>query len=378
MKRTGHYAVVAAFCALCAACQLASAQETDISFGGFLETTIGFSQTSSFTVKSIGLNSVLGIGDWLASVDTKFTNSRFDALKLYAAGPLGNVDLNSSLIFNPSTLSFVSWQSGATFTLLDLAVSDVLFVTSPQTSSYNLLTVSMTVNGLSFQGTFKGGICPLCFWEAGLCASWTWPLCEADLQACIQVSDVGFSSLSVSMTGLSLFEDVLGVRAILDTAISFTVDEKTFAPTLRLEPDWAICVDIELLGEISVTNSPFRVDSTLIYGLVGECTLASGVTFAFADSLSEEKNSSVTGKAAYWEVFRVSGPLPSCCDDVGSFEVATYFGGTPPPAGSLFGVGLFTASFDLRLLKSFGVTFDASYPTDGTPWAFSVTFRVFW
>ena len=116
----------------------------------------------------------------------------------------------------------------------------------------------------------------------------------------------------------------------------------------------------------------------LIYGLVGECTLGNGVTFTFAESLSEEKNSSVTGKAEYWEVFRISGPLPSCCDDVGSFEIGTYFGGTPPPPSSLFGVGLFTASFDLRLFNGFGVTFDADYPTNGTGWSFAVTLRVFW
>ena len=377
-RKTHHYAVVAALCALCALCQLSAAQDGEISFAGFFETTIEITQTSSLTVKSIALNSVLSIGDWLASADAKFTDSQFDTLTVYAAGLLGNVTLNSSLVFNPSTLSFVSWQSGASFNLLDLAVSDVLYIASSQTSSYNLLTLSGTVDGLSLQGTFKTGICPLCFWEASLCANWLWTLCDANLQACVQVNDTGFNSLSVAMTGLSLFESVLGIEGLLDASISFTVDEKTFSPTLRFVPDWPICIDIELLGEISVSSSPIEVNAMLIYGLVGECTLGNGVTFTFAESLSEEKNSSVTGKAEYWEVFRISGPLPSCCDDVGSFEIGTYFGGTPPPPSSLFGVGLFTASFDLRLFNGFGVTFDADYPTNGTGWSFAVTLRVFW
>ncbi len=369
--------MVAAFLVFSAACWVGSAQEAGLSFGGFFATTLQMTQTASVAVKSIALNSVLGIGGWVATADATFTDSQFDTLTLYAAGPLGNGGLNTSLVFNPSTLSFESWQAGASFALLDLAVTDVLYITSPQTSSYNQLTISGTFDGISFQGAFKCGICPLCFWEANLCASWLWALCDADLKACLQLNDAGFSSFSVTMTGLSLFGDTFGVDALLDTSLTFTVDEKSFSPTLRIVPDWAICVGLELLGEIAVSSDPFEVNAALIHGLVGECTFSNGVTFTFAESLSEEKNSSITGRAEYWEVFRISGPLPSCCDGVGSFEVEAYFGGTPPP-GTLFSLGLLTASFDLQLLNGFSVAFEGEYPTGGGAWAISVTLRVFW
>jgi len=375
MRTFASSAVIAAS-VIIVACSTGFAQASDVTFGGYFETTLEMTQTQSVKVKSIALNSTLGIGPWVASADANFTDSQLDTLTLYASGPLGNVGLTSSLVFNPSTVSFVSWQSGASFTLLDLAITDVLYITTPQTSSYNALTLSGTFNDLTFLGTFKAGICPLCFWEMSVCLSGPWTLCDVDLKGCVQLSDAGFQSLSLTMTGLSLFGDAFGIDAILDTSISFTVEEKSFSPTLRIVPDWTICVEIELLGEIAVENGPLEVNAALIYGLVGECTLDNGVTFTFAESLDPAKNSSVTGKANYWEVFRIAGPLPGCCDDVGSFEIAAFFGDAPP--GSLFDLGLLAGSFDLHLFRGFEVAFDGEYPTDGTGWSITVTFRVFW
>jgi len=68
--------------------------------------------------------------------------------------------------------------------------------------------------------------------------------------------------------------------------------------------------------------------------------------------------------------------MPGCRDDVGSFEIAAYFGETQ--LGSLFDLGLIEGSFDLHLLLGFEVAFDGEYPTDGTGWSITVTFRVFW
>jgi len=365
-------------CVVWVLCQISIAQNTDTTLGGFFETTLLVTQTSSLTVKSISLNAFLKIGNWLTTMDAKFTDSQFDTLTFYTSGALGELTLNSSVVFNPSTLAFVSWQSGTSFNLLDLAVSDVLYVALPQSSSYNLLTLSGTAQGISFQGTFKTGICPLCFWEGSLCASWLWAICNANFQACIQASDAGFKSLSVSMTDFSPFGEILGIAAILDTAISFTADSKTFSPTLRIVPDWEICVDLELLGEISISGTPIEVTTMLLYGLVGECTLDNGVTFTFAESLDPAKNSAVTGKSDYWEMLKVSGPVRSCCEDEGSFEIAAYFGGDPPPPSSLFGVGLIRGSFDLRLMDQFGFVFAGEYPLNGTGWSLSFTFRVFW
>jgi hypothetical protein len=347
--------------------------------GGTLESSISVSKADGTAIDVIALNTFLTIEGFTAQLQTAFRDVGMDTFSVAANGTLGKIRLNSSLIFDPSTVSFVSLQGGAAFTLLDLEVTNIVYLGVPQTTSYTQFAVSGTSEGFSAQGTVRFGTCPLEFWALNGCGTWKWPQCDTAINGCVLLTGAnGFTSATLSVSNLVLLEDVFGMQGILDATLSFTVDEKVFSPRFRFEPDWLVCANIELLGEIFVSSSPIEVNAMLIYGLVGECTLSNGVKFTFAESLSEEKNSSVTGKAEYWEVLRVSGPLPSCCDDAGSFEIGTYFGGTPPPPSSLFGVGLFTASFDLRLFNGFGVTFDASYPTDGTPWAFSVTFRVFW
>ncbi len=378
MKRIGHYAAIATLCALCLLCRAATAQESLLSFSGCLETTILWTQTSSVTVETISLNSAVGLGDWLASVDARFTDSEFDTLSFFAAGLLGNIQLNTSVAFNPSTLAFVSWQSGASFSLLDVAISDVLYITSPETSSYNLLSLSGTVEDIALQGTFKAGICPLSFLEARVCVSWLRAWCDTVLQACVQVSDAGFNSFTITMTGFSLFSDFLGVEGIFDAAFSYTTEGKTFSPTLRLQPDWEVCIDVEVLGEITFSSSLFRLDSAMVYGLVIECEWDDGTFFTFGQSFTEEKNSTITGKADYGGIFLVRGPLRACCDDNSSFEIAAYFRDASPSPGAPFGFGLLVASIDFRLIRSFGFTIDAEYPTDGEGWMIATTLRVFW
>jgi hypothetical protein len=102
------------------------------------------------------------------------------------------------------------------------------------------------------------------------------------------------------------------------------------------------------------------------------------VTFTFADSLVDDKNSSVTGKAGYFERFGISGPLPSCCGSQGAFEINAYFERPPAPSGTLFGLGLVTASFDFRLFRNFSFVFDGEFPMASSDWELAWTFRVLW
>ncbi len=377
MKSLAARAVIAALVVL-VACWAGSAQQGVPGFGGFFETTIEINQTDSVTVKDIALNSALALGEWVVSADASFSDAQFDALTLYVDGPLGPIDVNSSLVVNPSTLSFVSWQTGLSFTLGEMAFSDVFYVTTPRSSSYSLWTVSGSIGDLSLQGTFKTGICPLCFWEARLCAGGPWPVCDIDLELCVQLTDTGFQSATASMTGLTVFEEVLGVTGHLDATVTFTEEEKTFSPTLRLRPEWLLCVDIELLGEISVADAPLGVTGAVLYGVVGELALDNGMTFTFAESLSKAKNSSVTGNPEYWEMLSVTGPLPSCCDDAGEFALAAYFGGDPPTPGGLFSLGLVTAEIKLRPFEGFEVAFDVELPPDTVGWQLTAVLRVFW
>lgn len=356
----------------------ASAQGANLTFGGLFDVTITTTPTTPVSLTSTSINLAVGWGDVSAQLDARLSNSLFDTLTLSGVTLLGNVNLNSAIRFNPSTVTFISWQSGATFTLLDLAFTNLTSVLDPQTTSYTQWSVSGSAGEFDFQSTVKLGICPLAFWEANVCGSWVWLDCNANMSVCVQFDDVvGFRDIVLSMTDLVLFEDFWGIRGSFDSTITFSTDEKVLTPTLRLQPSWFFCSDIELLGEIDV-DSDLTVENLGFYGLRGQCTIGDCVTFAFADSLDDAKNSSVTGKAEYFERFTVAGCLPSCCGSDGSFEVSAYFERPPAPSGTLFGMGLITASFDVQLYSNFSFGFEGAFPMASSDWELAWTFRVLW
>jgi len=357
---------------------MAMGQESGLSLGGLFDVTITTTPTTPASLTETSINVVLGWGEASASLDARLSNSLFDTLSLSASAPLGGINLNSFLRFNPSTISFISWQSGATFTLLDLAFSNVTSVVDPQTNSYTHWSVTGAANDISLQGALKLGICPLEFWEASVCGNWIWTDCHANMSVCAQFDcAVGFQSIAVSMTDLVLFEDLWGIRASFSSAITFSLDEKVLTPTLQFQPSWFFCSDIELLGEIDVV-APVTVENLVFYGIRGQCLIGDCVTFTFADSLDDAKNSSVTGKAEYFEMFGISSCLASCCGPDGGFEVNAYFERPPAPSGTLFGLGLITVSFDLRLFPNFSFACEGEFPMAGSNWELAWTFRVLW
>jgi len=350
-----------------------------MAFGGLLEVVLETKPSQFISLSSMLLNTYFAVGDLNLQLDARFTDSEFDALTVLGMTKLGEISLSSSASFNPSTVEFLSWQSSASFSLLDVAISDVLYITNPQTDSYNQLTVSGTASDIAFQASAKFGICPLAFWESSICANWLWTDCNANLGVCIAFNDVvGFDALTATLSDYVLFEDFFGVRGSLNASLVYRVDEKSINPTLQLQPNWALCPDIELLSEFEVSGTPVTIESVSIYGIRGACEFFDRVTFSFADSLDDSKNSALTGKADYFERFGVEGPLPSCCGSEGSFEVNAYFERPPAPSGTLFGLGLFTAAFDLQLFENFAFAFDAEFPTASSDWLLSFQFRVLW
>jgi hypothetical protein len=351
-----------------------------IEHGGALDTTISLTD-GEITVDVIALNTYLSIEGFTTQLQTTFSNTGMDTFGVTINGTVGNIRLNSSITFDPSTVSFVSWQGGVAFTLLDLDVTSITYLGAPQTNSYTQFSFSGSADDISAQATVRFGVCPLEFWALNACATWEWSECDTAINGCVLfTAEEGFSSATLSLSDLVLVEDVFGLQGqgLLDVTFTYTVDEKVFSPRLRFEPDWRICAELELLGEVTMSSLPLGVEGILVYGLVGEVTLANDVTFSFAESFHDEKDASVTGKAGYGGILKVGGPAPSCCDTPGTFELATYFGGTPSPSGSLLGIGLFTASFDLRMFEGFSIAFDGEYPTNGTGWSFAVTVGVFW
>lgn len=349
-----------------------------MTFNGLFDMTITTTPTTLVALTKMGVNLVLGLGETIAQLDARFSESVFDTLTLSAVGSLAGVNLNSSLRLNPAAAEFVSWQLGASFTLFDLAFSNLTNIVSVQTKSYTQWSISGSTNDIELQTNFKLGTCPIEFWEAGVCGSWLWFDCNAKMSVCVQFDDaVGFRNITASMKDLLLFEDFLGIHGSFDGVITFTVDEKVFTPTLKLVPSWFFCSDIELLGGVNV-DPQLDIGSMSFYGLRGRVEVGNGLTFTFAESLVAEKNSSITGKADYWERFAISGPLSACCGPQGEFEVNAYFKCASASSDALFGLGLVTGSFDFPLFDNFSFILDVELPTASSDWELAWTFRILW
>ena len=112
-----------------------AAQDADVSFGGFFEVVVASTQTDALTLEGISIQTSLAIDAYTAQVGATLVDTLSDRLTISAGGPLGEIAVNSTATFNPSTAEFLSWQTVASFLFLDVEVEDVLFVTTPQTRS---------------------------------------------------------------------------------------------------------------------------------------------------------------------------------------------------------------------------------------------------
>ncbi|MCX6091859.1 MAG: hypothetical protein NTX23_03180 [Candidatus Bipolaricaulota bacterium] len=274
------------------------------SLSGFAETTVRLAALPlDVDVTSMLFNATVRVDEFSGRVVAKLTNTLFDLLTFAVTGPFGDVSVSSTLALNPSTLSFVSWQTTLSLDILGAALTDTVYLTAPSALSYNLVRVSGSANALDLEATVRLGICPQAFWDATVCADWDWGLCETPLSACVSFSaSSGFESFQLTAGGIPLFESVLGVGATLDVRIQYTSDEKTVTPTLRFDPDWIICPEIVFLGEAVLTAPDPGISAIRVYGATVEVPIGDAV-FRVADSFSDDKNASVVGKAAFFESF---------------------------------------------------------------------------
>jgi hypothetical protein len=257
-------------------------------------------------------------------------------------------------------------------------VTGTTYLTTPAAASYTVVRLSGSASAFDLQVSVKFGLCPPAFWETTLCADWNWSFCETPLSACLSFGDEeGFQSLTLTARDLRLFENVFGVAASLDVRLEYTTTEKSVTPTIRFEPDWLICPEIALLGEAVLSSPETGISAIRAYGATVELPIGN-VVFRVADSFVDEKNAAVTGKAAYFEVFRIEAPIESCCGSPGRVEGSVYFERSPAPSGGLFGVGLLEGKAEVRMTSHLllGLTIEVR-PTSPN-WIITARLRALW
>ena len=346
---------------------------------GFAEATVRLAALPiDLDVTSMLFNATLRVDDFSARLDAKLTNTLFDLISIAASGPLTGLPVTSTLAFNPSTLSFISWQTTFSADILGAGLSDTIYVTVPQASSYTLARISASIGGSTLQVSLKFGLCPFAFWNTTICVDWNWAVCDTPLSACVSFGgSEGFESLEVTANDIPLLENVLGVGASLDVRIEYTVTQKSIAPTVRFVPDWLICPEIRLLGEVTLTTPNPGIQGIRIYGATVDVSWGD-VAFHVADSFGDDKNAVVTGKAAYFAVFSLETSIDSCCGSPGRLQGAVYFEHTPPPVGTLFGVGLVEGLVEFQLSRHITAAFTVDFQPMAPNWMFTARLRTLW
>jgi len=331
-------------------------------------------QSGEFTVFRSSMTEVYRIdhfslaatATWKMETQGGVKNYVFDALRFKTDIDLWDLAINSTLEFDPDgpgsggTL-FDYWRTSTSYSLLGLHFGHSMYLTIPQTESYQILTVQGSVGSASVGGTVRFAMddtCSFVFSRSDMYASWRW--CDLRVRANMSFTCLGFqqAKLAVSKIPVPLFGGALpGVT--LDFSLTFEPEEKGFGASFNWQPIWVDCLKIG--AEIGTATHTFggvgsyeSITDIAMYGFKVECELPSGFRAVSATSLHKDYNSRMTGLTDYFEVFRFSGPLSGCCGLPGYISVATYF---YESSGWLFDWGMTTLSFDLGLAEQLSLSF---------------------
>lgn len=290
----------------------------------------------------------------------------FDALRLVTDVTLLGLNISSTLEFDPEAPDpamnrFDYWRTTTDFAFLGVDFAHTLYLTRPQTASYQTIAMQGSLAGVFVSNTLRIELdddCSFVWARNDAFLSWSW--CDISLQASLALTCAGFEKAVFTAVGIPvpsvgpLPEDVT-----LDFSVDFELDRKSFSAQLDWNPDWLGC--IRLMAELETSSvahpagSSERATGVVIYGLKLECEIPPGVSFVSATSLDKNYNSKVTGQTDYFEVIRLAGDLVGCCGLPGYWGISTYFYDS---SSWLFDWGMTMASFDLGLSEQLSVSFD--------------------
>ena len=318
-------------------------------------------------------SSIYKVGTLDLQADAGFAGGAFSSLQFKANFPVGEDGaVRSTCSFAPSAMSFNYWQTVTTFSFLEMAFTHTLHLPQSPSDMYCKLVARGNVVDLSFIDTVRfGGLCK-CFEENVLQLSMPWPDCDLVIDTRLEIDDQGFQEFSFTLQEIPFLSlDVLGFAVSMRLKTAFTPTSKTLTPTLLCKSDWMGCV--KFICE--VTGSVGLVQSLSVYGLQMQMTFPNGIELHTATSLEEAKNASVTGRSEYFEVWRLRGPVESCCGSAGRWEIDTYF---DTSSMQLFDWGMTAFAIDAALTDRVRLVTAFELRSDPPTWEWEFGLKTAW
>jgi len=358
---------------------LSGSWDTDFTFG--LQTSpVTATRTRLQEVYRVGGLTVTGTAMWVMETPGGLRTITFDVLQFEANLALGLFTLASTVEFEPDRPKvFDYWLNTVRFSLEGLSLVHTLYLTTPQTQSYQSLFFSGSAGAFTLSNTTRFELdadCGYLFSQNDTAVSVTW--CDLRARAGLSMTSSGFEKATLWVYGLPVPSWAwLPLGVTLDFGLTYELEEKSLAATIDWKPAWIDC--LKVYGELTIggTNDT-AIQGLSIYGVVLECTLPGSIRVRSATALHAAKNGTMTGQIDYFEMVTISGPLMSCCGLPGTFSTSTYF---QRASTQLFDWGMTNFRFGLSLTEGFSIETEAVIRSGelGDPtWEFSFGWTVRW
>jgi hypothetical protein len=362
-------AVVALVVAGAALACVASSVVASTDLGGSLRADWEVSEASLLVLENLAMTVSLVGETWRTSGRTTLTDGVLSSFNVTDERTLGPLRLRSTCVFDPDD-GFSYFGSSMRFALLDMRVGNYAFLSRDPSLSYDQVTARWTEGDVSLSGVWRVGLCPLEFRSGQVGGQWYVPGCDLFMDVrCAFTCTEGFDYLRV--TGRLVRFPLLSNEVIeteLRLKLQFEADRKSLTPSLRMRTRQVnACMTPHL--ELVVGASPIDVEGVEVYGWTVEFSAAEFIEMVLATSFDSARNRELTGKADYWEAWKLLGRAGGCCGRDLEWRLAVYF---EEDAGSLFDWGLTTALVEIPLGEALKVRFGAEFSATLPHWILDV------
>ncbi len=286
----------------------------------------------------------------------------FDALRFEGDALVGDVSVDARLAFDPQGGPlgwFDYFLTGVEAQLFGVSVNHALYLTTPQTESYQVLSLHGSVGGLDLANSLRLELdddCSFLFARDDFWVTWSW--CGTRFRAGASFVASGFEDFTFSASGIEVPRiSWLPTGITVDAALTFAAASKTVTVSVNWAPLRETCIYV--LGKLGTGGATdTTIEDVALYGLILDCRISEGVRLRSATSFDPAKNAAVTGQIDYFESLVVSGDLESCCGIPGLWSVATYF---RSGAGQLFDWGMTLLKADVAISDQFSLRLVAAF-----------------
>jgi hypothetical protein len=322
-------------------------------------------------------------GIW--TLDEGFTSFSSDtSLKLRGDFPSDwTMPITMSVKFDPEVPAFKSASLKAYTTISGIYLGWYFYLAGdePQTNSYSTFQLKWKAGDISFSSYTRFITLSPSLGEERLTISGRYPYDDSYLRWGASLSftkGAGFNNAVFTLQDIPIPCELCKLFSLyLDLKATFSVSDKTIAPSLRLVSGFTGCV--QPLVEYMSPTSGFGIEGIKVYGVRIRCDLPGGQRLILASSFDPDPdhlyNCRVTGYCDFFETARLEGPIFPCCGNPGWWETAFYFQPPELVPDRLFGLALshFSLWFPITKEITWHFALDVGLVDPDDP---SVTYRV--